>query len=148
MKVTLRLRMSAHDAHYGGNLVDGARILGLFGDVAATQRDVQSLSAILPGGAITVISDQIANVAAASDGGLSLAAVGGFLLSLWSANGATKAMIAGIGVAYDQPDKRGFVRKTLVSLAFTAGFLAFALVAVGVMALQVTIGERVSGAAA
>jgi len=32
--VTLRLRMSAHDAHYGGNLVDGARMLALFGDVA------------------------------------------------------------------------------------------------------------------
>ncbi len=32
--VTLRLRMSSHDAHYGGNLVDGARLLGLFGDVA------------------------------------------------------------------------------------------------------------------
>lgn len=31
---TLRLRMSAHDAHYGGDLVDGARMLGLFGDVA------------------------------------------------------------------------------------------------------------------
>lgn len=31
---TIRLRMSMHDAHYGGNLVDGARILGLFGDVA------------------------------------------------------------------------------------------------------------------
>ncbi len=30
----IRLRMSAHDAHYGGNLVDGARMLGLFGDVA------------------------------------------------------------------------------------------------------------------
>ena len=26
--------MSAHDAHYGGNLVDGARMLNLFGDVA------------------------------------------------------------------------------------------------------------------
>jgi 3-aminobutyryl-CoA ammonia-lyase len=26
--------MSAHDAHYGGNLVDGARMLGLFGDIA------------------------------------------------------------------------------------------------------------------
>ena len=34
MKVTLRLRLSAHDAHYGGGLVDGARVLGLFGDVA------------------------------------------------------------------------------------------------------------------
>ena len=30
----LRVRMSSHDAHYGGGLVDGARILGLFGDVA------------------------------------------------------------------------------------------------------------------
>ncbi len=30
----LRVRMSALDAHYGGNLVDGARMLALFGDVA------------------------------------------------------------------------------------------------------------------
>ena len=30
----VRLRMSAHDAHYGGQLVDGARMLGLFGDIA------------------------------------------------------------------------------------------------------------------
>jgi 3-aminobutyryl-CoA ammonia-lyase len=32
VKVTLRVRLSAHDAHYGGGLVDGARVLGLFGD--------------------------------------------------------------------------------------------------------------------
>ena len=30
---TLRARMTQKDAHYGGNLVDGARILQLFGDV-------------------------------------------------------------------------------------------------------------------
>lgn len=34
MKVQLRLRMSQADAHYGGDLVDGARLLALFGDVA------------------------------------------------------------------------------------------------------------------
>jgi 3-keto-5-aminohexanoate cleavage enzyme len=34
MKVTLRLRMSSHDAHYAGELVDGARMLALFGDLA------------------------------------------------------------------------------------------------------------------
>ena len=34
MKATIRLRMSQLDAHYGGNLVDGARILALFGDAA------------------------------------------------------------------------------------------------------------------
>jgi 3-aminobutyryl-CoA ammonia-lyase len=33
-KSMIRMRMSAHDAHYGGNLVDGARMLNLFGDVA------------------------------------------------------------------------------------------------------------------
>src|SRR6266496_5058849 len=33
-KVTIRLRMSQADAHYGGDLVDGARVLALFGDVA------------------------------------------------------------------------------------------------------------------
>jgi 3-aminobutyryl-CoA ammonia-lyase len=30
----IRLRMGSHDAHYGGDLVDGAKMLQLFGDVA------------------------------------------------------------------------------------------------------------------
>ncbi len=34
MKAMIRMRMSLADAHYGGNLVDGARMLQLFGDVA------------------------------------------------------------------------------------------------------------------
>ncbi|SCZ80635.1 3-aminobutyryl-CoA ammonia lyase [Acidaminobacter hydrogenoformans] len=33
-KAMIRVRMSMHDAHYGGNLVDGAKMLHLFGDVA------------------------------------------------------------------------------------------------------------------
>ncbi len=34
LTAVLRVRMSAHDGHYGGGLVDGARMLALFGDVA------------------------------------------------------------------------------------------------------------------
>jgi len=34
VKVLIRLRMSQAEAHYGGNLVDGARMLALFGDIA------------------------------------------------------------------------------------------------------------------
>ncbi|HWZ19337.1 MAG TPA: hotdog fold domain-containing protein [Ktedonobacteraceae bacterium] len=34
MSATVRVRMSAHDAHYGGQLVNGAHLLSLFGDVA------------------------------------------------------------------------------------------------------------------
>lgn len=33
-EVMIRVRISAHEAHYGGNLVDGARMLQLFGDIA------------------------------------------------------------------------------------------------------------------
>lgn len=33
-EVVIRLRMGAEDAHYGGHLVDGAKMLHLFGDVA------------------------------------------------------------------------------------------------------------------
>ena len=33
-KVMIRVRLSAHHAHYGGGLVDGAYCMQLFGDVA------------------------------------------------------------------------------------------------------------------
>ena len=33
-KAIIRVRMASSDAHYGGNLVDGAMMLKLFGDVA------------------------------------------------------------------------------------------------------------------
>ena len=33
-KVMIRVRLSAHQAHYGGGLVDGAYCMQLFGDVA------------------------------------------------------------------------------------------------------------------
>ena len=33
-KVMLRIRISEHDVHYGGGLVDGALVIKLFGDVA------------------------------------------------------------------------------------------------------------------
>lgn len=34
MKSIIKVRLSSRDSHYGGNLVDGAKILELFGDVA------------------------------------------------------------------------------------------------------------------
>ena len=46
MKSLIRVRMSAHDAHYGGGLVDGAKMLQLFGDVAI---DVLTAKTVLIG---------------------------------------------------------------------------------------------------
>ena len=73
-KAIIRLRMSSHDAHYGGNLVDGAYVLGLFGDVAteacirmdgdeglfASYSDVQFRAPVMAG---DVIVGEFANAA-------------------------------------------------------------------------------------
>ena len=34
IETKLRLRLAQHDTHYGGNIIDGAKILALFGDAA------------------------------------------------------------------------------------------------------------------
>jgi 3-aminobutyryl-CoA ammonia-lyase len=34
MEATLRVRMAQTDAHYGGKLVAGAKVMGIFGDLA------------------------------------------------------------------------------------------------------------------
>jgi 3-aminobutyryl-CoA ammonia-lyase len=42
MEATLRMRMAQTDAHYGGNLVAGAKVMEIFGDLAtelAIRRD-------------------------------------------------------------------------------------------------------------
>jgi membrane protein len=116
-----------------------AAIWGLFADVEDVRSGLAALSSVLPGGAISVIGDQMANVANARSGGLTLAAVGGFLVSLWSANGAMRALLVGIGIAYDEADTRGFVAKTLTSLSFTLGGLGFALATAGLMVVTALV---------
>ena len=119
-------------------------IWGLFATVGDVREDLQALSAILPGGAITIVGDQMANVAAAQSSGLTLAAVGGFLVSLWSANGAMRALLIGIGIAYDEPDERGWIAKTLTSLSFTLGALGFALATAAVIGAR-HVAESAAG---
>jgi membrane protein len=117
-------------------------LYGLFADVGDAQKHVQAMSAVLPGGAISLIGDQMVRAAAAGEGGLSLAFILGLLIALWSANGAMKAVITGLNIAYEEKEKRGVVGKILVPLAFTLGFLAFAAVAMGLAAVGVAIRER------
>ncbi len=110
-------------------------LYGLFADVADAQKHVQAMSAILPGGAISLIGDQMVRAAAAHEGGLSLAFVVGLGVALWSANGAMKAVITGMNIAYDEKEKRGVVGKIVIPLAFTIGFLVFAISALALAAL-------------
>lgn len=117
-------------------------LYGLFADVGDAQRHIQAMATILPGGAISLIGDQMVRAAAAKEGGLSLAFVSGLLVAIWSANGAMKALISGLNIAYEEDEKRGLVGKILIPLGFTVGALVFALTAITLAAFSAGVEKR------
>jgi len=118
-----------------------AALYGLFADVSQAQTHIQTLSGVLPPGAIRLIADQMVKVADAGDGGLSFAFVIGLATALWSANKAMKAIITGLNIAYEEKEKRGFLAKTLTPLAFTVALLFFALTAIGLGAFGAAVQD-------
>ena len=121
-------------------------LYGLFADVGAVQHHLAVLSVVLPGSALQFIGQQMVRLADAHKGGLSFAFVVGLVTSLWSANGAVKAIMTGLNVAYEEREKRGFIRKTLISFAFTIGLLMFGLGAIAVLgagpAIEAYVGHH------
>jgi membrane protein len=50
------------------------------------------------------------------------------MISIWSANKGTSALLQGINIAYDEIDNRGIIMKNLLSLLFTLGGLVIGLI--------------------
>ena len=127
-------------------------LYGLVADVGAVTTQLKILAHIAPPEVLGFVADQMTRLAGAQKGGLSLTLVGGLLLAVWSANGAVKALFQGMNMAYDQPERRGFVKLTLITLAFTVGMLVVmtavitALVA-GPAAAAATFGPEAAMAA-
>jgi membrane protein len=55
----------------------------------------------------------------------------GLAVALWSANAGMKAIMDALNVVYEEQEKRGFIKLTLVSLAFTLAAIGSAFLAVG-----------------
>jgi len=123
-------------------------LYGLIADPADIPRHLQALSTVLPGGALTVIGREMDRLVAHKSGGLSLTAAAGLAASIWSANGAVKSLMTGLNIAYEEQEKRGFLKKTLVSLAFTLGLVVFGLAAMGVLGAGPVLERRLGSAAA
>jgi len=119
-------------------------IYGLFADPTRLQSHLQVLARVAPEGAIDVIGGQLQLLASGHRAGLSLSFGLGLIASLWSSNGAVKAMMVGLNVAYGEHETRGFLKRTAISLAFTAGFVAFGAAAVA----AIGIGPWIEGQAA
>ncbi len=115
-------------------------LYGLIADPATISDHLDTLSGVVPGGGMKIISDQVHNLTANGDKALGFAALLGLLTSLWSANQATKALFDALNVVYGETEKRGFLLRTAVTLAFTLGGIVFVLLALtAVVAVPVVL---------
>jgi membrane protein len=114
-------------------------LYGLGADANDAAGQLRILAHILPPDVLSFIGDEITRLAHAQTGGLSVTFVVGTLLAIWSANGAVKALFQGMNMAYDQPEQRGFIKLTLITLAFTVGMF---------VVLSLTLTALIAGPAA
>jgi len=102
-------------------------LYGLFGDVGEAQKQIAALQGLLPAGGVSVLSEQMTRLAAIPHDKLGWTFALSLVLSVWSSNAGTKALIAGLNIAYEVRERRNFLMLNLVSLGFTAGGILFAV---------------------
>jgi membrane protein len=106
-------------------------IYGLFADPTTISAHLDSLSGLLPGGAIDIAREQLTRVASKAVQTLGLTFLIGLAFSLWSANAAMKSLFEALNIVYVEKEKRGFVTLNAISLSLTVAGIFFILVAIG-----------------
>ena len=112
------------------------------------EQHLNAAAGILPGGAIDVIRDQLDRLTSQPPGKLGIGFAVSLAVSLWSANGGIKALFDALNVVYEEREERGFIRLNAISLGFTAGLLAFLLLALACLVGLPALIEYLPGAVA
>jgi membrane protein len=115
-------------------------IYGLFADPGTIQDHLNTLSGVLPGGALDIIREQVIRIASQGGGTLGFGFIFGLGLSLWSSNAGMKAIFDALNIVYGEEEKRSFIKLNLLSLSFTLGAIAFILIALaGIIVLPIVL---------
>ena len=113
----------------------GATVLtyGLVASPETVLENMQSLTAVMPGDIARLIGDQLLNVVNSSSGKKGLGILVALAIALFGARNAAGAIITALNIAYEEEEKRGFIKVTLLALAITAAAVIVALGGVAVM---------------
>jgi membrane protein len=104
---------------------------GLFADPSTISANLETLAMMLPEGTFQIVQDQVARVVSKGNTALGATFLFGLLLAIWSANAGVKSIFDALNVAYEEREKRSFIKLNLVTLAFTIGGIAALLLMVG-----------------
>ena len=117
-------------------------LYGLFADAGMVGEQLQGLAGVLPPDVLQIMADQMARIAGAEKGGLSLAFFGSLLVALWSAMTGVKVLFQGLNVAYHETERRNLVKMNLTALFFTLGLFVFSGIVIGAVISLCTRSKR------
>lgn len=112
-------------------IVAAISIAAIVVDPTAIGDVLNVLAAGLPEAAAEILRSQAQKVTGGENSALGLAALLSILLALYGASKGMKTLMEGMNVAYDESEKRGFVRLNLTAIVLTMLLLLALFVAIG-----------------
>ena len=111
-------------------------VYGFVADPTTIADHVSYLGGLLPRGGIELIESQLESLARQDPNALSISFVVGLLVAFWSANNGMKTIFEALNIAYEEREKRSFIKLNLTAFIFTLGAMLVGIlmiVAVGVV---------------
>jgi membrane protein len=108
-------------------------LFGLFADPAAVQEQFASLQGVIPAEAWTLLDDQLSTVLSAEAQSLGIGALVSLLIALYSGGAGVRALMTALNIAYNEDEKRGFVKFYLIAFVFTIGIAMLGLLSIGII---------------
>ena len=117
-------------------------LYGLVVDPATIANQVGQLTAGLPEDATKIITDQL-TLASSRETGAGIGLVVSVLLALWAASGGMSNLMTAISTAYDEEEKRSFIKKRLLALGLTLGAIVFMVIMLGLVAVFPVLADLI-----
>lgn len=109
-------------------------LYGLFTDLSEAERQIEAVLAVFPGSAAQIIDTQMRTIADASHTNLSFGFVVSLALFIWTVSNATRAVVRGVKIAYDQEDERSFLETRVVAVGVSIAAILITLIALAIIA--------------
>ncbi len=108
-------------------------VYGLVADPGEVERQMGLLHNLLPEEAAGLITTQAHAVAGTAGGTLGWGAALALLLALYTASSGVKSLFIALNIAYEEKERRGFLRLNITALAFTLAFVVAGALGLGVI---------------